>query len=799
MNTHQFRNCFLKVIILFLFASTGFVSARTFVHPGIFITKPELDFVKAKIAANEQPWKGAYDRLKASVNVNYVPHPVANIVGETPKVNFLDDADQAYSFALLWYFSGDQTYANKAIQIINGWSIFRTSEKGLDTEWASSDLIPAAEIIEYSNAGWAATDITKFKTMVRTYLSPAINTNKANQDNRRTTGTRTNLAISVFMDDETAFNTWIADWKEYTPVYVLDNGHCKETCRDQHHVVYGLEGVFQGAETAWIQGVDLYSLEKTRLTKFLELFSGWARGTIPIPSDICSAPPAYDIHAGIAPCRSSGSQYHNPPCLTESNLTFEKAYFHYKNMGENLPYTLAYHNFYRQYWDRKCLQDYIPSLNYTPTTPPTVSFTAPTGDITLTEGYTSLVVKATAADSDGTIANVSLYINNKLKRTAVSTPFEWGSATESAELLGLTPGTYIFKVIATDNDGATAEKSITVTIEVDKTIDTDGDGVPNYIDNCPSKPNTDQADDDNDKIGDVCDANKGDKDNDGIIDAIDNCPNIANPLQEDSDKDGIGDVCDNSSTKYPGKIWKIPGTIDARFFDLGGEGKAYHDSNAGLEKSTLVSPRTAAGPEDVELEPNNIAYIKHDEWLKYTVDSVKSGIYTIKVNSAALSNATIYEISLNNIVLASITANSTASWTTFQEFSVTNIKIDSDYTNAVIKVRFVNAATTASLCNFKDFSFVKTADVPASGLAEIAAAKRFTISPNPAQNTFTVNTKNITIKNMIIRNSIGMTVYEQAVSDSNNIVVHTDFAKGIYFVSITDSRNKVYSEKLIVK
>jgi hypothetical protein len=35
-----------------------------------------------------------------------------------------------------------------------------------------------------------------------------------------------------------------------------------------------------------------------------------------------------------------------------------------------------------------------------------------------------------------------------------------------------------------------------------------------------------------------------DSDNDGIPDHLDNCPNVANPDQADKDNDGIGDVCD---------------------------------------------------------------------------------------------------------------------------------------------------------------------------------------------------------------------------------------------------------------
>jgi hypothetical protein len=60
--------------------------------------------------------------------------------------------------------------------------------------------------------------------------------------------------------------------------------------------------------------------------------------------------------------------------------------------------------------------------------------------------------------------------------------------------------------------------------------DSDGDGVPNAIDNCPNTPNPNQADADGDGRGDVCD----------------NCPTISNPGQQDSDNDGIGDACEGS-------------------------------------------------------------------------------------------------------------------------------------------------------------------------------------------------------------------------------------------------------------
>ncbi len=80
--------------------------------------------------------------------------------------------------------------------------------------------------------------------------------------------------------------------------------------------------------------------------------------------------------------------------------------------------------------------------------------------------------------------------------------------------------------------------------------DGDDDGIANSVDNCPDDPNTNQADNDDDDIGNVCD---DDDDNDGVNDDVDNCPYTANADQDpeacsgvaDSDNDMIPDSVDN--------------------------------------------------------------------------------------------------------------------------------------------------------------------------------------------------------------------------------------------------------------
>lgn len=74
-----------------------------------------------------------------------------------------------------------------------------------------------------------------------------------------------------------------------------------------------------------------------------------------------------------------------------------------------------------------------------------------------------------------------------------------------------------------------------------ESADTDKDGIGENSDNCPLNSNVNQADRDNDDIGDACDT---DNDNDLVPDVSDNCPLTGNNDQLDTDGDGLGDVCD---------------------------------------------------------------------------------------------------------------------------------------------------------------------------------------------------------------------------------------------------------------
>lgn len=87
------------------------------------------------------------------------------------------------------------------------------------------------------------------------------------------------------------------------------------------------------------------------------------------------------------------------------------------------------------------------------------------------------------------------------------------------------------------------------------TVDSDGDGIVDYTDECPMDPNPahksgscENSDDPN-----------GDTDGDKILNSQDNCPDDFNPTQLDADVDGMGSKCDTDGDNFNANTTLIGG------------------------------------------------------------------------------------------------------------------------------------------------------------------------------------------------------------------------------------------------
>ncbi|MFF7864943.1 alginate lyase family protein [Streptomyces qaidamensis] len=272
-----------------------------FTHPGVTVSKGQLDFTRSKVNAGAQPWKGAFDRMTASkyADLNRTPRPRAVVECgsySNPDHGCTDereDAIAAYTHALAWYITRDERHARKAIELMDAWSaVIRdhtNSNAPLQTGWAGSSWPRAAEIIKYTYTGtWANSG--RFATMLRTVYLPEIINGSHSNGNWELSMMEAAVGISVFLEDKASYDKAMAKFRTRTAAYVylesdgalpktvpsqnlntrekivkywqgqttFVNGLSQETCRDFTHTGYGLSAVSHVAETSRIQGQDLY-------------------------------------------------------------------------------------------------------------------------------------------------------------------------------------------------------------------------------------------------------------------------------------------------------------------------------------------------------------------------------------------------------------------------------------------------------------------------------------------------------------------------------------------------------------
>ena len=258
----------LKIVTCFII---GFITISTlnaqFVHPGLANNKAELDKIKADVNAGVQPRKAGYDKMMenslSSLSYTNSARAVAQADGGN-SANFATDALAVYTHALAWYINGNQAHADKAIEIMNAWSNVLTDivTAGGDSRqyilvagWVGEMFCEGAEIIRYSNAGWAGADITKFENMMKNVFYPHVNELALGYNgNWEASQINTIIAIGVFCNDQAIYDQAVSmingTGRGAIGVYCYTSGEVQETCRDQHHSMMGLGELVDACEIA---------------------------------------------------------------------------------------------------------------------------------------------------------------------------------------------------------------------------------------------------------------------------------------------------------------------------------------------------------------------------------------------------------------------------------------------------------------------------------------------------------------------------------------------------------------------
>lgn len=327
-------------------ASAEVAAPTAFTHPGVLVSRGQLDHIRGKVDAGAQPWKSAFDQMKASryAALDRTPKPRAVVeCGSYSDPNHgctdeREDAIAAYTLALTWYITQDERYAKKAVEIMDAWSgtikDHTDSNAPLQTGWAGSSWPRAAEIIRYTYDGWAQDKVDRFKTMLRTVYLPKVIGGSNSNGNWELSMVEAAVGISVFLDDKTSYDKAMTKFRGRVPAYVylesdggtpkaapgsgLDtrekiikywqgqstfvNGLTQETCRDFTHTGYGISAISHIAETSRIQGRDLYATDVgERLRYALGFQAKYELGEAP-PSWLCGG----SVKRGLGPVTEVG-------------------------------------------------------------------------------------------------------------------------------------------------------------------------------------------------------------------------------------------------------------------------------------------------------------------------------------------------------------------------------------------------------------------------------------------------------------------------------------------------------------
>ena len=303
------KNRIFIISALYLIFTINIVVAqsRKFVHPGATNGKTELDFVKAKIQAHEQPWTVKFDEMKRKHARPYIrtSTQVPQDLGKENENDQKQDATECYANALAWYYTDEDQYAEEARKAINNWAANfkgyavpppnKFSQGQLDCAWIGSLFGPAAELLR-AYSGWTADEQKATVNMFKTKFYPALNQICKFNGNIDLTQIEAMLSIAIFCDDEVEFemglqrlrlrnkayfylSTDSADVRNYggsndahwyEPLQWVD-GLTQETCRDfGHHTQYAIAASIHAAEIAWNQGVDIYGEDEKRYIAMME-------------------------------------------------------------------------------------------------------------------------------------------------------------------------------------------------------------------------------------------------------------------------------------------------------------------------------------------------------------------------------------------------------------------------------------------------------------------------------------------------------------------------------------------------
>jgi hypothetical protein len=199
-------------------------SASGLIHPGLTMTKAQLETMQRHVRHGDQPWAAAFEafshqeRSGTAPHINYQPEWTEILHGPLGKAgNYITfrmamDADVAFHQVIMWFNTGNEIYRLNALKIIRDYFSIRKVEPHWDSQirWgvAAYKMCFVAEILRSSDGNslasqWTEDDQTRLSALLKMGLGLVKGTGYwMNQHGFATMGL---MGTAIFLDDRALY------------------------------------------------------------------------------------------------------------------------------------------------------------------------------------------------------------------------------------------------------------------------------------------------------------------------------------------------------------------------------------------------------------------------------------------------------------------------------------------------------------------------------------------------------------------------------------------------------------------
>lgn len=284
------------------------VSQAAFVHPGILHSPQGIERVRDLY--ERQPWPGG-SSYYVMVDDGYasdqykIKGPYEAIHHTQNRTSYASDFKAAYENAWMWILTGKETHARKALEIMRAYGAKKVNINSATFEpmwlggYAGSTWANTAELLRYTypairyQGGWNEEDTRMaecFSRIISDFIIAFLDNEDLNYNGNKwgiyaTSGLKGLMASGVFMNDMTAYNRGVNEYKNGTTVGALNNfilpggqNLLADVTAQHQYAQWELNALAEACEIAWNQGTDLYAELGNRLMQGFEYEAAYLLG-----------------------------------------------------------------------------------------------------------------------------------------------------------------------------------------------------------------------------------------------------------------------------------------------------------------------------------------------------------------------------------------------------------------------------------------------------------------------------------------------------------------------------------------